>query len=147
MSQYCPVNFEQVEANVARFSALFVSILIVSYLVTGSIYLLVFMLADFGVKLFINKKFSPINQISMLLKKVLVLKNKFTDGGAKRLAAYFGLIFTALLIVLHFVDIWLLTLVVAGIFLSCALLEFIFEYCLGCKIYFIIKKIFPSFMS
>ena len=118
-----------------------------TYLVTTNVYILMFLVLDFTIKLFLNKKFSPINRVSMLLKKILVLKDRFTDGGAKRLAAYFGLIFSVLLIIIHFFDLLVLTLVVAGIFLSCTLLDFIFEYCIGCKIYFIIKKIFPSFMS
>ena len=75
------------------------------------------------------------------------MKEKFADGGAKRLAGMFGLLFVFLLIIAHFLNAPFISLVVAAIFLSCSLLDLFFSYCIGCKIYFIIKKVYPAFMS
>ena len=147
MSNSCPLNFERVDSNVARLSSLVVASLVILYLFTSNIYILIFLLLDFTIKLFINKELSPISMLSGFIKHMFKMKDKFTDGGAKRLAGMFGLLFVFLLILTHFLNAWIGSLVVAGIFLSCSLFDVFFNYCIGCKVYFIIKRIYPSFMS
>jgi len=147
MSQACPLNFEKVDANVSRFSALFVASLVVYYLYSNNVYVLVFLALDFVMKLFLNRGISPINMLAEFLKSLFKVKTKFTDGGAKRLAGFFGLFFVILLIITHILDAWNFSLVVAGIFLTCSLLDVFFNFCIGCKIYFIIKRFYPDFMN
>jgi len=102
---------------------------------------------DFTIKLFINRELSPIVMLAHSIKVTFRIKDKFSDGGAKRLAGMFGLIFVFLLIATHFLNAWVGSLIVAGIFLSCSLFDVFFNYCIGCKVYFIIKRIYPSFMN
>ena len=147
MSNSCPLNFERVDSNVSRLSSLFVASLVILYLFTSNIYILIFLVLDFTIKLFVNKELSPIAMLSHSIKSAFRMKDKFTDGGAKRLAGMFGLLFVFLLIVTHFLNAWIGSLVVAAIFLSCSLFDVFFNYCIGCKVYFIIKRIYPSFMS
>ena len=147
MSNSCPLNFERVDSNVSRLSSLLVASLVIGYLFSSNIYILIFLALDFMVKLFINKEMSPIAMLSHSIKGAFRMKDKFTDGGAKRLAGMFGLVFIFLLIVTHFLNAWAGSLVVAAIFLSCSLFDVFFNYCIGCKVYFIIKRIYPSFMS
>ena len=147
MSNSCPLNFERVDSNVARLSSFTVASLVVLYLLSSNIYILLFIALDFTIKLFVNKKFSPIAKLSGFIKNMFRMKDRFTDGGAKRLAAIFGLLFVFLLILTHLLNIWIGSLLVAAIFLSCSLLDVFFNYCIGCKVYFIIKKIYPGFMT
>ena len=147
MSNSCPLNFERVDSNVTRLSSLAVASLVIFYLLTSNIYILIFLVLDFTIKLFVNKELSPISILSGFIKSTFKMKNKFTDGGAKRLAAMFGLLFVFLLILTHFLNAWIASLIVAAIFLSCSLFDVFFNYCIGCKVYFIIKRIYPSFMS
>lgn len=147
MSNACPLNFTKVDSTVSRFSALFVALLVLSYLATQNIYILFFLFVDFMLKLFLNPGISPIMMLAELLKSTLKIKTKYADGGAKKLAGYFGLFFVSSLIVTHFLHIWLLSLGIAIVFLACSLLDVFFDYCIGCKIYFIIKKIYPNFMN
>lgn len=146
MSYSCPMSFIKVDSNVSRINSLFVSSFVIAYLLTSSVYIIYFIFLDFSIKLFLNKEYSPIFVVSRFIKKGLKLKDKLIDGGSKRLAAYFGLLFAFLLIVAHYFYSDVLTYTIAIVFLSCALLDVIFDYCLGCKIYFIIKKIYPDFM-
>ena len=147
MSNACPLNFTKVDSNVSRFSALFVALLVLSYLATQNIYILLFLLIDFILKLFLNPGISPIMMLAEFLKSTFKIKTKYADGGAKKLAGYFGLFFVFSLIITHFLHIWLLSLGIAIVFLACSLLDVFFDYCIGCKIYFIIKKIYPNFMN
>jgi len=147
MSNSCPLNFMKVDSNISRFSALLVALLVISYLFTSNLYILLFLLIDFVLKLFISPQNSPIMMLAKLLKSTFNIKSKYVDGGAKKLAGYFGLFFIVLLIITHFFDLWSLSLSIAIIFLFCSLLDLFFDYCIGCKIYFIIKKIYPEFMN
>ncbi len=147
MSNACPLNFKQVDSNVSRLSALIVASLVIAYLVTLNIFILLFLGLDFVMKLFLNRGISPVSLIAEFLKEFFKIKENYVDGGAKRLAGFFGLFFVLLLILTHFFASWEVSLGVAAIFLTCSLLDVFFDYCLGCKIYFIIKKIYPNFMN
>ncbi len=147
MSYTCPMIFENIDSNASRINSLFVSLLVVSYLITLNIFILYFLFIDFSIKLFVNKKYSPLSQASSFVKNSLKLKTVLIDGGSKRLAAYFGLLFVGLLIITHYSDNNLLSFTIAIIFIFCSLLDLVLNYCLGCKIYYIVKKIYPNFMS
>lgn len=147
MSSTCPLNFVQVDSNVARFSALLVALLVISFLLSKNVYLLYYLVADFSVKLFLTPKASPIWLLSNLLCKSFNITPNLVDGGAKRLAAFLGLFFVLLLIVAHFLFSPFVVLLLAAVFLFCSLLDLFFDYCIGCKIYFLIKKIYPNFMN
>jgi len=147
MSVSCPLNFEKVDANIARFNSLFVALSVVVYLYSGLVFILFFLAFDFVMRLFCNAGLSPINLLATFFKNFFGIGESYTDGGAKRLAAYFGLLFVLLLILSHYIDNYTLTLAVAGVFLSCSLLDVFFNFCIGCKIYYIIKKIYPNFMN
>ena len=147
MSYSCPLNFVQVDSNASRLSSLMVAALVILYLTTSIEYILYFLILDFSLKLFVNKNHSLISIIAHSLRKLLKMQEKFTDGGAKRLAGIFGLIFVSMLLLTDFLGLSSLTYIVAGIFLSCSLLDVFINYCLGCQIYYIVKKLYPSFMS
>jgi hypothetical protein len=147
LSYSCPINFESVDSYVSRFIALMVSFLLISYMITFNIFILYFLFFDFMMRLFCKKDYSPLFQISRVLKKIFRFKDKLTDSGAKRLAGYFGLFFILTLVTGNNLNFYIFSIIVSVIFLFCALLEAFFNYCLGCKIYFIIKKIHPSFMN
>lgn len=147
MSYTCPLNFVQVDSNASRISSLIVAALVITYLLTKNEYILYFLILDFSVKLFVNKDYSLISVVSLKLRKILKIEEKFTDGGAKRLAGIFGLIFVSSLLIIHILDLEYLSIVVAGIFLSCSLSDVLLNYCLGCQIYYLIKKIYPDFME
>ena len=147
MPYSCPLNFVQVDSNASRLSSLMVASLVIIYLTTSIEYILYFLILDFSLKLFINKNYSLISMLAHTLRKSLKMPEKFTDGGAKRLAGIFGLIFVSMLLLTDFLGLSSLTYIVAGIFLSCSLLDVFINYCLGCQIYYIVKKLYPSFMS
>ena len=147
MSYACPITFKKVDSTVSRFNSFLVSLFLIYYLVTFNEYILYFLFIDFIIRSFGKKDYSLLFLISRALKAALKLKSRPYDGGAKMLAGYFGILFLILLIVGNYFSLTLFTYVVGIIFLSCALLDVFFNYCVGCKVYFIIKKIYPNFMT
>lgn len=115
--------------------------MLVAYLFSSQIFFIYVLGLDLIIRLFINKRFSPIQQISRFVKNLVGAKTHNTDAGAKRLAAYFALAFAWTVIALHGFDYIYAAKIVSVIFVSCSTLEFFFNYCVGCKIYYIYKKL------
>lgn len=147
MDYSCPISFKQIDSNVSRLISFLVSSLVILYLYTQDVYILYFVALDFVLRLFVRKESAPLYITILFLKEFINIKEKFVDSGAKRLAALFGLAFVVFLIISHFVGMWIVTLSIAGVFLACSLMDVFLNYCIGCKIYYIIKKIYPSFMK
>ena len=144
MAQSCPLAFRQIDGTIARLNALSVFLLLTLFVVTTQPVILVLLGADFMIRLYANKSFSPIFQLSKVLKKLFKLPSEMVDAGAKRLAAHFGLFFVALSLAASLAGMTTLMYGAVGIFLFCLSLELLFAYCIGCKIYFIYRKFIPE---
>lgn len=147
MSFTCPLSFTKIDTNVARLNTLLASSLVLMYLFYDFVMILFFLVYDFGMKLFGDKKYSLLYKTARVLKKILHLKPALADAGAKRLANYFALLFMILLASAHYLQNAPLIVAIASIYLACASLDILFNYCIGCKVYYVIKKIYPSFME
>jgi hypothetical protein len=147
MSYSCPVSFERIESNTSRLSSFIVSICVIYYFLTFNVLIAYFLFFDFSIRLFYKKEYSLIHLVSATIKKSFRIKDKYVDSGAKKLAGIFALIFIFLLIIANHMDYKAFAFVVGGIFVLCSLLDAFLNYCVGCKIYYIIKKIYPNFMN
>jgi hypothetical protein len=147
MAQACPVSFKSINITVSRLSSFIVSLLVIYYLYSSNVFVLYFLLIDFVTRLFYDKKFSLVDTLSRILKKTFKLEDVFGDSGAKRLAGIFGLLFVVLLIISYYMGLKVAPFVIGGVFVLCSLMDALVNYCVGCKIYFIIKKIYPNFMN
>jgi hypothetical protein len=145
MSQACPLLFRQIDGTVARINAFSVIVLVSLSLYTSQTIWLYLLGADFLIRLYGLKSFSPVNRLSMWIKQLFGLETKMTDAGAKRLAAHFGVAFVILLLISTYMQLDALKYALGALFLLCASLELLFDYCVGCKIYFLLKKIYPRF--
>lgn len=144
MAQQCPLIFRQIDATVVRINTLFVISAISAFLVTQNSILLILLVIDFILRLYGYKHLSPIQNMSLFIQKKLSFPVKMEDAGAKRLAAFFGLGFTIALLIAYWLNADLAVLIIGGIFLFCAFMELLFGYCVGCKIYYIAKKLYPK---
>lgn len=144
MAQQCPLIFRQVDATVVRINTLFVVIGIIGFMITYNPLIVSFLIVDFFLRLYGYKQYSLINRGSLLIQQKLSLNVKMEDAGAKRLAAFFGLIFSVLLLGGSLVGAYAAVNIIGGVFLFCASLELFFGYCIACKLYYIAKKIYPK---
>jgi len=141
MAPTCPVTFRQIDGTIVRLNALSLSLILLAYLLTAQVVFIYILGFDLIIRLFINKRLSPINQISRLLKVLFRAKTNNTDAGAKRLASFFALGFSWTIIALDSLGYMNEAMILSGVFILFAALEFIFNFCVGCKIYFIYKRI------
>lgn len=141
MAPACPITFRQIDGTIVRINALTLSLILVSYLFSGQIGFIYILGIDLIIRLFINVKLSPINQLSYLIKAAIRAKTQNTDAGAKRLAGFFALGFSWIVIILHSFGLVYEAKALSSVFLTFSSLELFFNFCVGCKIYFIYKRL------
>ncbi len=140
MTRSCPISFKQIDGTIARINAIFITLLVILFMLTYNQFILYFLAIDFLFRLTDYKKFSLISTLSTKTKILLSLETKMTDAAAKKLAAIFGLVFVIVMIVLNSLGLYMALNIVGLILLSCSSLEVLFNYCLGCEIYHLYKK-------
>ena len=144
MSYSCPLAFRQIDGTITRLNALSIILLLLLFVFLNEPLILFFLGVDYMIRLYGNKSFSPLFQLSKALKKLFHMESAMTDAGAKRLAAHFGLFFVVASLAFHLGGMTVLTYSTVAVFLFCLTLEILFAYCIGCKIYFIYRKFVPE---
>ena len=131
----CPVSDERVNERVTRINALFTILLAITGLIFNSVLFFVFLLADFYIRAFTSIKFSPLSYASSSLANALNLSKKPIDKAPKIFAARLGFLMTLVITILFLFNLSLATIIVSGILIFFASLEFTLGICVGCIIY------------
>ncbi len=131
----CPISKEKINEHVTRINAFLTVLLVVAGFALNSVLFFIFLLADFYIRAFTQLKYSPISYISSRLANALNLDKKSVDKAQKVFAARMGFIMTLAVSVLFFFNFTVAALVVGGILVFFATLEFALAVCVGCIIY------------
>jgi hypothetical protein len=83
--------------------------------------------------------FSPFQIVGHFVLSGWGVAPKLCDESPKRFALYLGLVASLFLVVFYLAGFNLLATAIAIILLICALLETLFDFCIGCKIYYAIQ--------
>jgi hypothetical protein len=135
-------SLTSIDARGPRFSALITTFVLATILITESLWLLVFQAIAFGVGAFLGPNRSPYG----LIYKYLVqgrLKGEVIKEDIKppQFAQLVGFIFAITALVGLTLDIILLFQIAVAFALFAAFLNAFFNFCLGCQMYLIIKRI------
>ncbi|MHC3994311.1 DUF4395 family protein [Thiomicrolovo sp. ZZH C-3] len=141
MAQACPVNFTAVDNTVSRILSLLSAGVVALFFVTGAVPLLFALGADLLVRLYGNKHYSPLFQSAAALKRLMHLPAQKVDGAAKSVAGHFGLLFILLLIVAASLGLQAVLVAVASVYVLCLLMDVLFNFCVGCKVYYLYRLI------
>lgn len=131
----CPISDQRVNEQVTRLNAMFAIGTIVLAFVLNSVFLFIFLMADFFIRAFTEIKFSPISFASHYLSHALNLPVKLIDKAPKIFAARLGFLMTTAIAGLYFFSFKLASILIAGILIFFASLEFLLAICVGCLIY------------
>ncbi len=131
----CPISEEKINERVTRLNALFTILLTVTGLILNSAIFIIILMADFYIRAFTHIKFSPISYLSSKLANDLNLNNRPIGKAQKIFAARLGFLMTLVITVLLLLNFTTATIVVAGILVFLASLEFALGICVGCFIY------------
>jgi hypothetical protein len=133
-SLVCPISDEIVNRNNARMTGFLMASMIALYAFTGSIGFIIAITIDFFIRGFTPLKFSPFSWIACKITKLLKFKEIAIDKAPKIFAARVGLLFSLTILVLYFINP-LSSLIVALVLMGFALLESLFNFCVGCVFY------------
>lgn len=131
----CPISNEMVNERLTRLNAFFTILIVAAGFVFNSVIFPLVLLADFFIRAFTNAKISPVSFLSTGLAKLLHLSKKPIDKAPKIFAARMGFVMTLVIATLFLMQLYTASMVVAGILVFFATLEFAFGICVGCFIY------------
>lgn len=130
----CPISAEQVNKVIVRLTGFFVAVTAITYAVTMEPLLLGLLVVDFVIRGFNIFRFSPLSFLACMIAVGLKLKPTFIDKAPKLFAARVGLLFSSVALGLFFVSP-VASIVVISILVVFALLESLFDFCMGCVVY------------
>jgi hypothetical protein len=128
----------QTNESKVRLVAFFVLLLTCVYWFTGSVFIPVFLVADFGLRSFNLGKFSPLALLSDWLIRSFKLPVKPVYLPPKRFAARIGLVFATAILLLHVIKIN--TIIFSGTLAVFAALESLAGFCAGCYVYNFLQR-------
>jgi len=139
MSSSCPISLRRVDSNMVRIISFQVSLFTVALLFTQEIFFAFILLFDFLMRTLRRPNLSPFYVVAKFILDGWDIAPKLCDESPKRFALYLGLLISLVLVVLFATGFTIVATATAVILLGCALLETLFDFCIGCKIYYAIQ--------
>lgn len=130
----CPISNQKVNKPVVRITGFLVAATVALYALTGSLYFMLALFLDFTLRGFTTIKFSPYSYLASRLTKVLHLEPHMIDKAPKLFASRVGFLFTLASISLYFASP-IVSITIALILMVFALMESLFDFCVGCLVY------------
>ena len=139
MSPSCPISTRRVDSNMVRITSFQVALFTVLLLITQESFFALVILFDFFMRALRLSNFSPFEIVGNFVLKEWGIVPKLCDESPKRFTLYLGLLTSLFLVIFYFADFTTFTTAIAVILLICALLETLFDFCIGCKLYYAIQ--------
>jgi len=139
MSPSCPISNRRVDTNLVRIISFQVLLFTVLFSVTHSTLFLYVVLFDFMMRVARLDRFSPFYRAGKFLLHHWHTVPKFTDESPKRFALYLGLAVTVAMTLFALLGYFKIAILVAMILIFCAFLEVLFDFCIGCKLYYALQ--------
>jgi len=140
----CPISGDRLDERAVRLVAWITVTLLALYFVFGWSIIPWFLLVDFSMRGVFSRKWAPLALIGRgVVSKLDPEKKKLINAAPKIFAARLGIAFSAILTILLVTGLGSspATYIVGGMFITAALLEAAFAFCLGCHIYQFIQRL------
>lgn len=139
----CPISSEKVDSHVSRLTVFINAVLMVVFMITLSPTPLFMVTLDYGIRALGYNQYSPICFVSSILVKMFGWKAKMVDKAPKVFASRLGFICAFLGSVFITLNLPVAAVVIIALFTVLAVLDSVFDYCVGCMIYH--HFVFPYF--
>ena len=139
MSPSCPISTRRVDSNMVRVISFQVVLFTVLLLITQESIFALVLVFDFFMRAIRQSNFSPFQIVGQFILTGWGIAPKLCDESPKRFALYLGLLTSLFLAVFYLAGFTTLATYITVILLICALLETLFDFCIGCKIYYAIQ--------
>jgi hypothetical protein len=135
----CPISNKRIDSHIIRAISFQVALFAMILLFTQELFFAMILLFDFLVRTLRLQKISPFYLIAEFILTGWGIAPKLCDESPKRFALYLGLTISIFVVLLYIVQLYTIATVIIAILFICALLETMFDFCIGCKIYYAIK--------
>ena len=139
MSASCPISAKRVDSNMVRVISFQVALFTVVLIFTQESLFAFVLLFDFVMRTLRMPKLSPFHIVAQFTLSGWGVAPKLCDESPKRFALYLGLAISLMLVLLIGAGLSFVATSIAIILFVCALLETVFDFCIGCKIYYSIQ--------
>ena len=139
MSPSCPISTRRVDSNMVRLISFQVALFTVILLITQESAFALVLLFDFLMRTIRQPNLSPFHVVGKFILSGWGVAPKLCDESPKRFALYLGLVISLFLFVFYVAGFTVFATAISIILLICALLETLFDFCIGCKIYYAIQ--------
>jgi len=139
MSPSCPISTRRVDSNMVRVISFQVALFTVILLITQESLFAFVLLFDFLMRAVRQTNFSPFQIVGNFIITGWGIAPKLCDESPKRFALYLGLVTSLFLVILYAAGLTTFATAITIILFICALLETLFDFCIGCKIYYAIQ--------
>jgi len=139
MSPSCPISTRRVDSNMIRVISFQVALFTVILLITQESLFALVILFDFFIRALRQSNFSPFQVVGKFVLSGWGVAPKLCDESPKRFALYLGLLTSLFLVIFYIAGFTTFATAIAVILLICALLETLFDFCIGCKVYYAIQ--------
>ena len=140
MSFSCPISTRRVDANLVRIISFEVVLSASLLLFTGDKLFALLLIFDFSVRLLRVMWLSPFYTLGKLALGGCGVRPKMCDEAPKRFALYLGWIISLVIVGSLFSGAVVLGMSMVLLLLVCASLEMFFEFCVGCKLYYLLQR-------
>ena len=139
MSPSCPISTRRVDTNLVRVVSFQVLLFTLLFAVTQIKLFIFIMLFDFIVRALRQESYSLFAQTGKLILKQWKAVPKYSDEAPKRFALCLGLAVTLMIILFSLLGFAKMATAIAFILMICAFLEVLFDFCIGCKLYYALQ--------
>ena len=141
MSPSCPISTKRVDTNMMRIISFQVVLFTLALIFTQEKLFALILLFDFSVRALRMTGLSPFHVVGKFILNGWGAEPKLCDESPKRFSLYLGLIVSFFLSLFYIAGMIAIAMPIAVVLLTCALLETLFDFCIGCKIYYVIQMI------
>jgi hypothetical protein len=138
----------QIDPRGPRFGALITMVMFAVVLITGSVWLLAVQAVVFATGAFLGLRKSPYGLIyARLIRPRLGPPAELEDEAPPRFAQTVGLVISIVGIIGYGLGVTPLGIVAVALGLVAAILNGVFDICLGCEMYLLFRRSFPAHAS
>lgn len=141
MPKCCPISYRKADPYQERIEAFFTAVAVAGFILSCSLVMPLILITDFFLKLSSKNRYSLFRPASRLCKHLFNLPQQSVDDAPKRFARVLGMIMSVNLAILYLFDLHEPAVILSIIFITFALLDAFFDFCVGCKLYMLLKKV------
>ena len=135
----CPISNQRIDTNLVRVISFQIFFFTLLFAVTQNMLFMGIILFDLTVRVLRKDSFSLFAQTGKFILEQWNAVPRYTDESPKRFALYLGLSMTVTITALAFFGLFKTAVAVALILMICAFIEVLFDFCIGCKIYYTLQ--------